>query len=251
VTAVLRDRLRGGEPLLGTFMKSGDPAVAEAVAGAGFDLLVADVEHAPLDLRDLSTIARCGVPALARIGPDALPDVGRMLEAGLAGIQLADVTDAAMLDALWRSVRFRPDGTRGCATSHRASGFGRAAVRDWVAAAEDVAVVAQIESAAGIEALPRLLREEHGPDAWFIGPVDLSCDLGHPGDLAHPDVRDAIATAADAILGAGARLGIFAADERGAAEWRARGATYVLAGSDLTLLAQRADALVGAWKAGR
>jgi 4-hydroxy-2-oxoheptanedioate aldolase len=109
-------------------------------------------------------------------------------------------------------------------------------------------VVAQIESAAGIDALPWLLREESGPDAWFIGPVDLSCSLGHPGDLEHPDVQAAIITAADAILGAGARLGIFARGEHDAAAWRARGATYVLAGSDLTLLAQRADALVDAWR---
>jgi 2-keto-3-deoxy-L-rhamnonate aldolase RhmA len=244
----LRDRLAGGEALLGTFVKSGDPAVIDAVAGAGFDLLVADVEHAPLDLRDLATIARCGVPALARIGGHSLPDVGRMLEAGLAGIQLADVADVATLDALRRSVRFHPDGTRGCATSHKAAGFGRVPARDWVAAARDVVVVAQIESVAGIEALPWLLREAPGPDAWFIGPVDLSCDLGHPGDLEHPDVHAAIVTAADAILGAGARLGVFAAGERDASAWRERGATYVLAGSDLTLLAQRADALVGAWR---
>jgi 2-keto-3-deoxy-L-rhamnonate aldolase RhmA len=246
--SALRDRLRGGEPLLGTFVKSGDPAVVDAVAGAGFDLLVADVEHAPLDLRDLATIARSGVPTLARIGAQALPDVGRMLEAGVAGIQLADVTDPVALDAARRAVRFHPEGLRGCATSHRAAGFGRIAVRDWVASAEDVLVVAQIESAAGIDALPWLLREESGPDAWFIGPVDLSCSLGHPGDLEHPDVQAAIVTAADAILGAGARLGIFATGERDAAAWRARGATYVLAGSDLTLLAQRADALVGAWR---
>jgi 2-keto-3-deoxy-L-rhamnonate aldolase RhmA len=244
----LRDRLRSGEPLLGTFVKSGDAAVVDAVAGAGFDLLVADVEHAPLDLRDLATIARCGVPTLARIGAHALPDVGRMLETGLAGVQLAGVADAAALDELRRSVRFHPEGRRGCATSHRAAGFGRLAARDWVAAADEVVVVGQIESAAGIEALPWLLREQGDLDAWFIGPVDLSCDLGHPGDLEHPDVRAAIATAADAILGAGARLGIFAAGEREAAAWRDRGATYVLAGSDLTLLAQRADALVGAWR---
>lgn len=245
----LRERLRGGEPLLGTFVKSGDPAVVDAVAGAGFDLLVADVEHAPLDLRDLATIARSGVPTLARIGGHALPDVGRMLEAGLSGIQLADVTDVATLDALRRSVRFHPDGARGCATSHRAAGFGRLPARDWVAAAADVVVIAQIESTAGIDALPTLLREENGPDAWFVGPMDLSCDLGHPGDLGHPDVRAAIGTAADAILGAGARLGIFATSDGDAAAWRSRGATYVLAGSDLTLLAQRAAALVGAWKA--
>jgi 2-keto-3-deoxy-L-rhamnonate aldolase RhmA len=244
----LRDRLRGGEPLLGTFVKSADPAVVDAVAGAGFDVLVADVEHAPLDLRDLATIARCGVPTLARIGAHALPDVGRMLEAGVAGIQLAGVVDAAGVDALRRAVRFQPEGTRGCATSHRAARFGRVAARDWVAAAEDVVTVAQVESTAAIETLPWMLRETPGPDAWFIGPVDLSCDLGHPGDLEHPDVRAAIVTAADTILAAGATLGIFAANERDAAAWRARGATYVLAGSDLTLLAQRADALVGAWR---
>jgi len=244
VTA-LAQRLRAGEPLLATFVKSADPAVVEAVAAAGFDVLIADVEHAPLEARDLHVIAAIsalhGVATLARIGE--LGDVTRILESGVDGIQVGDVSDVA---ALRRAVRFRPDGTRGAATSHRAAGFGRVAVREWVA--REVAVVAQVESAAGIAALPAMLADAPGPDAWFVGPVDLSCDLGHPGELDHPDVRGAIDAAVEAIGSAGRTLGIFAADERAAAAWRARGATYVAVGSDVTLLSQRAGAVAGAWK---
>lgn len=215
-------------------------------------MLVADFEHSALELRDLHEIARVGAlhgaATLARIPPEALGQAGRILESGIDGIQLAGVEEPAQLDELARAVRFRPDGVRGCATSHRAAGFGRVRPAAYVAQ-QDVVLVAQVESAAAIAVLPRLLAARPAPDVWFIGPVDLSVDLGHPGELDHPVVREAVDAAAGAIAAAGARLGIFAGGEADAAAWRARGAALVLAGSDLTLLAQRADALVGGWRA--
>ena len=243
-------RLRGGEPLLGTFVKSPDPALAELLAAAGFAVLVVDLEHAPLEVRDVHAIARAAAvhdaATLVRLGRDQLPAAGRLLEAGIDGIQLAGVADVEALEAPERAVRFPPHGDRGCSTSHRGAVFGRVPAAAYVAG--EVALIAQVESAAAVAALPALLAADARPDAWFIGPVDLSCDLGHPGALDHPDVRAALDGAAVAIRAAGATLGAFAATEGDAAAWRVRGASYVVAGSDVTLLAQRADAVVRAWQ---
>ncbi|HWH93665.1 MAG TPA: aldolase/citrate lyase family protein [Baekduia sp.] len=249
----LRHRLRTGEPLLGTFVKSHDPNVVEVLATAGYDVLVADLEHAPLELRDLHAIARVGalhgVATMVRIAPERIGEIGRILESGVSGIQVGGVADAETLSSMDRAVRFAPAGSRGLSTSHRGAAFGRISARAYVEGqADEVALVAQVENAAAIEALPSLLRDAHGPDAWFIGPVDLSCDLGHPGELDHPDVRAAIDAASSAVLAAGARLGSFAARERDAADCFERGVTFVVAGSDLSHLAQRADAVVRDWR---
>jgi 2-keto-3-deoxy-L-rhamnonate aldolase RhmA len=49
----LRARIRGGERLLGTFVKSRDPLISEALAVAGYDFLVADLEHSTLSVAEV------------------------------------------------------------------------------------------------------------------------------------------------------------------------------------------------------
>jgi 2-keto-3-deoxy-L-rhamnonate aldolase RhmA len=231
--------------VVGTFIKSSDPAVAELFAIAGYDFLVADVEHASLAIRDVEAIARAadvhGVPVLARIAPREAAAAGRFLDVGLSGIQLTDVTDEATLAELYRATRFPPKGRRSLALSHRAARFGQLSLAGFLERASDELVtVVQIESRAGVEAIESLLRSPFSPDVWFIGPLDLSSDLGHPGALSHPDVTRTIDHVLAAIHDHGARSGMFARDPEDAKRWIARGVSLVLLGSDLTLLAAAA-----------
>lgn len=124
-----RAALEQGEPLLGTFVKSADPAVTEILALAGFDVLVADLEHSSLATADVAAIARAAerseVAVLARIPAHGLAQAGRLLETGAIGVQVTDVLDAATLTELWRATRFPPDGRRSLALTQRDAGFGR------------------------------------------------------------------------------------------------------------------------------
>jgi 4-hydroxy-2-oxoheptanedioate aldolase len=247
--ASLGERLRAGEPLLGTFVKSPDPNIAELLGASGLDFLLADHEHSSLALADVEAIARASaVPLVVRVASDALHETGRFLDAGAAGIQVSDVSDPAVAADACARAEYPPAGRRGLAFSHRAARFGREerAAHLERAAAERI-VICQIESTEGVAALPALLAEDLTVDAWFIGPTDLSASLGHPGDPAAPRVREAIERAASTILAAGARLGIYAGTLADAQEWRARGATFIALGSDYTLLAQHIDGLVAAW----
>jgi 2-keto-3-deoxy-L-rhamnonate aldolase RhmA len=241
----LRAALASGEQVIGTFIKCADPAVAELLAIAGYDLLVADVEHASLALRDVEAIARAadvhGVPVLARIAPREATTAGRFLDAGVTGIQLTDVTDEETLAELHRATRFPPDGHRSLALSHRAAGFGALPLADFLGRATDeLLTVVQIESRAGVAAIEALLRSPFSPDIWFIGPLDLSSDLGHPGAFSHPDVTRTIDHVLASVHEHGARSGIFARDPQDAQQWLARGVSFILLGSDLTLLAAAA-----------
>jgi 2-keto-3-deoxy-L-rhamnonate aldolase RhmA len=241
----LRAALASGNSLIGTFIKCADPAVAELLAIAGYDLLVADVEHASLALRDVEAIARAadahGVPVLARIAPRETATAGRFLDAGVRGIQLTDVTDETTLGELYRATRFPPEGRRSLALSHRAAGFGALSLAGFLERANDeLLTIAQIESRAGVAAIEALLGSPFSPDVWFIGPLDLSSDLGHPGDYSHPDVTGAIDHVLAAVHDRGARSGMFARDAEDAQGWLARGVSVILIGSDVTLLAAAA-----------
>lgn len=241
----LRAHLGRGDSLLATFVKSPDPDVAEIVVRAGYGCLIADLEHSVLGLRDVASIVRVAeledVPVIVRVGPGSLHLAGRALDAGAAGVQVADVSSAAIAAAARAAVLYPPRGARGVAFSHRAASFGMRSPIAYLNEAEgSVALIAQVESSEGVAALPELLGDD-AFDAFFLGPTDLAASLGHPGDLDHRSVRDALDRAARLILGADRALGIFVRDPEEGSAWRRRGATLIACGSDLGLLAGAAQ----------
>jgi 2-keto-3-deoxy-L-rhamnonate aldolase RhmA len=246
-----RTALERGETVLGTFVKSPDPAVAEILAGAGFELLVADLEHSSLTVADVATIVRAAEPfevaVMARIPAAAITEASRLLETGAIGVQVTDVVDPATLAELRDATRFPPAGRRSLALTHRDAGFGRIGAAAYIDQAHArLVTVAQVESRAGVAALPELLASPDQPDVWFIGPFDLSTDLGYPGELEHPDVQAAFDELLRPLGAAGARIGVFARDAADAAAWRARGASFLLLSSDVTLLAGAARSMLAA-----
>jgi 4-hydroxy-2-oxoheptanedioate aldolase len=237
----LRSRLHSGDEILGTFIKSSDPAVAELLAGSGFDFLVADLEHSGLSLRDVEGIARAAdvrsVPVLARISAAEISTAGRLLDAGVVGIQVTDVTSTATLNATRQATTFAPGGHRSLSLAHRAARFGQISVEQYLREAQErLVTVCQIESRAGVAALPELLDALDAADLWFLGPFDLSNDLGHPGNQDHPDVQALLDQSIGQIRQSGARVGIYARDGDDAARWLERGAQMIVLGSDVSLL---------------
>jgi 2-keto-3-deoxy-L-rhamnonate aldolase RhmA len=82
-----------------------------------------------------------------------------------------------------------------------------------------------------------------GVDAVFIGPSDLSADLGHLGNAAHPEVQAVIEGAIRRCRHAGRPIGILAPVQSDAKRYLEMGATMVAVGSDLGLLARASDGL--------
>ena len=218
------------------------------LAGAGLGLLVADLEHSTLTAADVVAIVRAAdahdVPVVVRIGTGELAAAGRLLETGVGGIQVTGVERADVLAEIARSVRFAPRGARSVALSHRAGDYGGRSLADYLA--EEPVTIAQIESRAAVAALPELLASDAQPDVWFIGPLDLSTDLGHPGELDHPEVRAAIDEIVASVCASRGRIGAFARDVEDARAWLERGAQLILLGSDVTILGAAARGAVTA-----
>jgi 2-dehydro-3-deoxyglucarate aldolase/4-hydroxy-2-oxoheptanedioate aldolase len=194
MTTALRSRIHSGEPTMGTFLNLGSPLATEACAVAGFDWLVADLEHggggeAAL-VGQLVAGATHGVPVLVRVESAERIRSGRVLDLGAAGVMFPRLDTPDEAAAAIRHLRYPPDGDRGVATYNRACGFG---LRPEVigTANETVIGVVQIESVQAVEnveAIAQLL----GVDVIFIGPADLSHALGVPGQLDAPEFQSAL-----------------------------------------------------------
>ncbi len=179
--------------------------------------------------------AAYGVPTVVRVETDTRIRMGRVLDNGAAGIMLPRIDSAAQLEAALTHLRFPPRGDRGVATYNRACRFGLdpgALDR----ADEEILVIAQIESAAAVAAVDEIAAVD-GVDVLFIGPRDLSHDLGVPGDTTAPAFVEALETVLAAGKRHGKACGLLVNDGAAAATRLEQGWTFVAIGSDSTLLA--------------
>ena len=235
----LRARLAAGESTVGTFVGAASPVTAEACAAAGVDWLLLDLEHGSggeEQVRDVVPAAGAyGVPTLVRVESGARIRIGRVLDLGAAGVMLPRMDSAAEVREAVRHLRYPPDGDRGVATYNRACRFALDPGALARAGAEVLGVV-QIESASAVEEVERIAAID-GVDVLFVGPQDLSFNLGVPFALDSPTYLAALERVRGAAERHAKACGLLVADGAAAAARHAEGWRFVAVGSDATLLA--------------
>ncbi len=190
----LKAALREGRVQRGLWLTLASPAAAEIAGHAGFDWCVIDAEHGPNSLDTIAAQVRAlaGTPAHAVVRVPAAEDwiVKPVLDLGVQTMIVPLIHDAEAALRAAASMRYPPAGIRGMGASvARASGHGR--IADYAATANDeVCLIVQAESAAAVENIDAIAAVE-GVDGVFVGPADLSADLGHPGEMRHPEVLEA------------------------------------------------------------
>ena len=235
------------QPLLGTWLMSAAPSVAEALGYCGFDFLVVDMEHSPIDIVEtvaqLRAIAATAAEAMVRVAWNDQVRVKQVLDAGARTVLFPFVQTAEEAAAAVSYTRYPPHGVRGVAAMHRASQFGQA--RDYLrTAGDEIAVVIQLETPAAIERLPEIAAVP-GVDSLFVGPGDLSAAIGRLGEIGHPEVQAMIASAAGAARRIGKPIGIVGPNPEMVKRFLGYGYTWSALASDLGLMTGRATEWLG------
>jgi 4-hydroxy-2-oxoheptanedioate aldolase len=246
----LKRALREGGTQIGLWSMLSSHLTVEVVAGAGFDFLVLDMEHAPNELPmihgQLQAMATGTASPVVRPPWNDAVAFKRLLDLGAQSFVVPFVQDAGEARRAVAATRYPPLGTRGIGVSNRANRYGR--ITDYLQRANDeICIHVQIETRKALANLESIAAVE-GVDGLFIGPSDLAADMGHLGDSAHPEVRAAIDDAIVRIGKAGKAPGILAPVEADARHWLELGATFVAVGSDLGVLARHTEALAKKFK---
>ena len=224
--------------------------MTELLGTSGYDWLLIDMEHAPNELPDVQAQLQ------ALRGPVTTPVVRppwndmvwvkRVLDLGAQTLLIPYVQTAAEAALAVSSMRYPPAGRRGVAGGTRATQWGR--IRDYYKRVEEeLCLLVQVESRQGLENLDAIAATQ-GVDGVFIGPADLSADMGHLGDAQHPQVQGAIEDAVRRIRQAGKAAGILARGEQQGRKWLEAGCLFVAVGVDASLLAQAADGLAAKFR---
>ncbi|MFJ4211034.1 HpcH/HpaI aldolase/citrate lyase family protein [Paenarthrobacter sp. NPDC089675] len=233
-----------GRPLAGMWVCSGSPLVAEICAGSGLDWVLIDAEHSPNGLESIlaQLQAMHGYPVQAMVRPPVNDTVviKQYLDLGVQNLLVPMVNSAEEAAVAVAAVRYPPHGVRGVGSAlARASRWNR--VPDYLAqAGGTVSVTVQIESAAAVEAVEEILAVD-GVDGIFLGPSDLAASMGVLGQQEHPEVRAAVERCIQAATAAGKPAGVNAFNPDTARAYLDAGASFVLVGADVAMLARASE----------
>lgn len=246
-----KQNILAGKKQYGIWNGLPDSYVAEICAGAGFDWICIDGEHAPYDLRtilhNMQAIQAHQVPAIVRIPTVDPIMIKQLMDAGAQNILVPMIETADQAELIAKAMRYPPIGFRGVGTAlARAAQWNR--VNDYFKLADnEMCCIGQIESIKAVDNLEEILKVE-GLDVCFIGPADLGATMGYLGQPSHPEVVALVKETIRKIVKAGKVAGFLTGSKPLIQEYTDAGASMIGVGLDTILLAKATKALAESYK---
>lgn len=253
----IKEKMRRGEPSIGTWLSMAHPSIAEILAMAGYDWVVIETEHTAIDvsevLRLIIAIEQRGSVPLVRLAWNDPIQAKAVLDSGAAGVLVPMINTKADAELAVRMTKYPPLGERGVGLA-RAQGYGEHFDEYVRCANDDSLLMVLIEHKDAVANIDEILSVP-GIDGTFIGPYDLSMSLGIPGQLSHPQSVAAKKRVLEATLAHGLVPGIHLVHPDTAAadcvQAVAEGYRFIAVGTDILFLGDSARALQQATRQNR
>lgn len=242
----LKQRLKQGETLHGCWLNLGSSLTAEIVGQAGFDWVLIDLEHGAGSERDvlyqLQALEHTPTAALVRVESSEPQRIHRILDMGAEGIMCPKINNGAEARKVVSGLHYPPHGNRGVAKMVRATGFAQNFDSYYQQSRDTILGIVQIET---VEVLNHLddVAATDGVDVLFIGPADLSMELGIFGQFDHPRFKEALQETVNAAQKAGKATGILFFNPAEYQRYHDLGIRFIACGADATFVADGARAL--------
>jgi 2-keto-3-deoxy-L-rhamnonate aldolase RhmA len=239
----LKKRLIQGETLHGCWLNTGNSLTAEIVGGAGFDWVLIDLEHGAGSEKDvlhqLQALEHTPTAAIVRVESSESQRIHRVLDMGAEGIMCPKIANPDGAMKFVSGLHYPPYGGRGVAKMVRATGFGQHFTQYYQDSRNNILGIAQIETVEVLDHLDEVAAIE-GVDVLFIGPADLSMELGIFGQFDHPRFTEAIAKTVAAAEKAGKVAGILFFNPAEYIHYHGLGIRFIACGSDATFVGEGA-----------
>ena len=209
----IKQALRDQRVIIGAAVTMDSLLAVEALASLEFDFLFFDLEHGAFSIEQLHhmvALLRGGTTvAIARVASDDPWQLKRVLDTGVRGIVIPFVNTGAEAREVVSSSKYPPEGARGLGCMLAASRWGVTSPEYVAAANQEILVIVQVETAQSVENIDEIASTP-GVDVIFVGPGDLSADLGVPFETAHSLVSQSIETVVAAAAKRNVSLGTVA-----------------------------------------
>ncbi len=190
-------RLREGGVAIGTMVfEFNTPGIARIVATAGADFVIFDMEHTGWSGETvrmlMATTGAADLAPLVRVPATQYHLLARPLDVGAMGLMVPMVESEAQARLIVQSAKYPPEGRRGAAFGVAHDDYRGGDIMETMRSAnEEQLLIAQIETAAGVEQVEAIAAVE-GIDVLWIGHFDLTNSLGIPGQFSHPEYLRAV-----------------------------------------------------------
>jgi 4-hydroxy-2-oxoheptanedioate aldolase len=245
-SVALKQALRDGRRLFGTFCCLPTFHTIEVMASSGFDFMVFDAEHAPTNPAlihlQLAALTGCKTAAVVRIAAQDPLLVKSYLDLGVDALMVPTVESAEQAKEIVRMMRYPPQGIRGVGGSMRSTDYFRNAASYYASANADVCLMAQIETPKGLADLDAIAAVD-GVNVIFFGPNDFAANSGLLGQPGHADVVRQMEAGMRRVKQLGKSSGILCGEAQ-VERYMQAGTQVIAVGSEVGLLVGAADGLV-------
>jgi len=250
-TNSFRQKLKSGQKLHGLWFSSCSPIIADVIRDSGYDWVLIDMEHSINTTETVANIIRCfrdsNTTPIVRPPLNEPVEVKRLLDAGVKNFLFPLTESVEMAEQAVASTRYKANGgLRGVSLGQSANHFGR--ITDYFEKSDDdITVLLQVESVNAINLIPQLT-DVQGIDGIFVGPADLSDDMGKTGKTFEDDVQENVEKVVKLCKESGVPAGSLIFNEDYAAKYYELGFSFISCASDLSLLRNAADAQAAKFK---
>jgi 2-keto-3-deoxy-L-rhamnonate aldolase RhmA len=170
------------------------PNVGMIAASAGFDAIYVDLEHNPTDLQTTAAICigalAADITPIVRIASCEPQDVSRLLDLGAQGVMVALVNTAEEARVIVDAALFKPKGRRSASGTLLSLGYRRMSQSEINRLVnQETLVIPIIETEEGLANVEAIAAMDE-IDTLHIGANDLSVEMGLPGQIKHPRMRE-------------------------------------------------------------
>lgn len=247
----LRNKLKNGDVLIGPFMKTSDPAFVESAGYGGFDFVILDMEHGPmnvLQMQNLIRAAECvGVTPIIRVPECNETAISKVLDIGAKGVQVPQITSKEQAKEAINVAKFSPIGERGVCRYVRAAKYSSMDKFEYFKEANDNIMILQLEGEKALKNVDDIITVE-GIDIIFIGPYDLSQSLGYAGQVDHPIVIEKMKYIIKKAKQKNITVGVFVDNLEGARFWKNKGVQYISFSVDVGIFYEGCKSIVDDFK---
>jgi len=251
--AEFKKQMREGAPKMGLFLNAHSTTAAEQLAHSGYDWLLVDTQHGPMDREKLSAmlcaIASGGAKSMVRVaGYHDRGGIQQALDLGADGVLIPYINTAAEARQAVSCTQYPTAGTRSVYFPQRST--NKAGLLGYVGNANhNIMVALQVETASCIQNMEEIAAVP-GVDILFLGQNDLSMSMGlyekyeFPLMYTSPELNAATQTLVEQARKNNVILGLFLFGTSRVGEFLEKGFTFISIGNDLHHLLTQATAYV-------
>jgi len=235
----LKKILKEGKSAIGTFASINSPDLVEIMGLTGFDFVIIDAEHGPMNAETTMNLIRAAqlhnMTPIVRIRENSETVILKHLDVGAHGIQVPQINNSEDAKLLVQRAKYSPQGKRGVAMP-RSADYGLYPIMDYFDKSnEQTMIIAHCENITALESLEDIAKTP-GIDVIFLGPFDMSQSMEISGQVKHPRIEEAAQRVLDICKKYNKVPGIFATTGDDARKRIEQGFRYVPIGMDCTLI---------------